>query len=75
MEQSKEVVLEIADIANATQIMKIAIERSAFAADDMSAVAGVYDKFKAFMLQIEAQTKAEQEAQANEAEQAPAVAE
>ena len=54
--------LELADIANATQIMKAAIERGVFRAEEMSGVAGVFDKFNAFLAQIEAQQKAQAEA-------------
>lgn len=60
--QAPEVTLEIVDIANATQIMKAAIERGVFQAEEMSGVAGVFDKFAAFIKQVEAQTQAEQEA-------------
>lgn len=54
--------LELVDIANATQIMKAAIERSVFRAEEMSGVASVFDKFTAFLAHIEAQQKAEAEA-------------
>lgn len=59
--------LELADIANATQIMKAAIERGVFRAEEMSGVAGVFDKFNAFLAQIEAQQKAQAEADAEAA--------
>lgn len=57
--------LELADIANATQIMKAAIERGVFRAEEMSGVAGVFDKFNAFLAQIEAQQKAQAQAEAD----------
>lgn len=60
--QTQDVSLEIADIANATQIIKAAIERQTFQAEEMSSVAGVFDKFAAFMTQVEASAKAEKEA-------------
>lgn len=49
------VTLEIADIANATQIMKAAIERGVFQAEEMSGVAGVFDKFNKFLAEVQAQ--------------------
>lgn len=67
--QAQEVTLEIADIANATQIMKAAIERGVFQAEEMSGVAGVFDKFSTFIAQVQAQAAAEQ-AEAPEASEA-----
>lgn len=64
--QAQEPQLEIVDIVNATKIIKAAIERGVFQADEMSGVAGVYDKFAAFVGHLEAQAAAE--AGANEAE-------
>ena len=40
--------LEFTDIDNATRIIKAAIERGAFQAEEMSGVAAVYDKFCVF---------------------------
>ncbi len=52
--------LEIVDIVNATKIIKAALERSAFQAEELSQVAGVFDKFNAFVAQAEANAKAAQ---------------
>lgn len=65
--QAPEVTLEIVDIANATQIMKAAIERGVFQAEEMSGVAGVFDKFTAFITQVEEAAKAEAAEAADEA--------
>ena len=40
--------LEFTDIDNATRIIKAALERGAFQAEEMSGVAAVYDKFCVF---------------------------
>lgn len=51
--------LEIVDIVNAAKIIKAAIERGVFQAEEMSGVAGVYDKFAAFVGHLEAQASEE----------------
>ena len=51
--------LELADIANATQIMKAAIERGVFRAEEMSGVVAVYDKFRIFRDEVIAKQQAE----------------
>lgn len=73
--KAPEVTLEIVDIANATQIIKAALERGVFQAEELSGVAGVYDKFRAFMTQVEEQAKAAQEVAETETKDIDAVAE
>lgn len=58
--QASEITLEIVDIANATQIMKAAIERGVFQAEEMSGVASVYDKFRVAVAQIQASAASEE---------------
>ena len=57
--QAQPATLEFADIDNATRIMKAAIERSAFQAEEMSGVAAVYDKFRIFRDEVIAKQQAE----------------
>lgn len=53
--------LEFTDIDNATRIIKAALERGAFQAEEMSGVAAVYDKFCVFRDEVVA-ANAQQEA-------------
>ncbi|AUS02977.1 hypothetical protein NVP2275O_396 [Vibrio phage 2.275.O._10N.286.54.E11] len=50
MEQFK---IDVVDIVNATRIIEAAIDRGTFKANEMSGVAGVYDKFASFVKQQE----------------------
>lgn len=67
-EQVQQAGLDLMAIANATKIMKAAIERGVFQAEEMSGVAGVYDQFRAFLAEVEAQQAASAEAEEGTAE-------
>lgn len=75
MEQPKErVSINIQDILAATNIMKVAIERGAFKAEEISQVGMIYDKYNAFINQYNEDMKEQEQMQleqeAKEVEQA-----
>lgn len=57
--QAQPSTLEFTDIDNATRIIKAAIERGTFQAEEMSGVAAVYDKFRAFRDEVVASQQAQ----------------
>ena len=63
--QAQPSTLEFTDIDNATRIIKAAIDRGAFQAEEMSGVAAVYDKFRVFRDEVVA-ANAPQEAEPQE---------
>lgn len=78
MEQPKErVSINIQDILAATNIMKVAIERGAFKAEEISQVGMIYDKYNAFINQYNEDMKEQEQMQleqeAKEVEQADPV--
>ncbi len=64
--QEQDVQLEIVDIVNAKEIIKASIERGVFKAEEISQVAGVFDKFNAFVTHLEEQAKAAQNAEVHD---------
>ncbi len=68
-EQVKEtlspVQLHVADIVNGTTLLKIAIERGAFKAEEIAEVGGVYSKLSAFVQYLQQVAVAESQAASN----------
>lgn len=59
--------LNVADIVNGTILLKVAIERSAFKAEEIAEVGNVYSKLSAFVQYVQAMARAESQAAASEA--------
>lgn len=63
-EQTKAPEITIPDLVNAYNIIKVAIERAAFKAEEVGDVGAVFNKFGAFLKAAEEQQKAQEQAQA-----------
>ena len=61
--------ITVTDISDATQIIKAAIERGVFKAEEMSGIARVFDKFSHFMSEQQALAQAQAQAQADKSTQ------
>ena len=62
------VTLGVADLSNAAQVIDIAVQRGAFRADEVSQVGDVFNKLSAFVNQVQAQQKAQEESEKETAE-------
>jgi len=60
--------LTINDLSTITNIIDLATQRGAFKANELVTVGTVYEKVKTFLGQVQAQTKAAEEAAAETAE-------
>lgn len=70
MEQPKERVnINIQDILAGANIMKVAIERGAFKAEEISQVGMMFDKYNAFINQYNEDMKAQEQMQQEQQEQ------
>lgn len=66
-EQTKAPEITIPDLVNAYNIIKVAIERAAFKAEEVGDVGTVFNKIGAFLKAAEEQQKAQEHAQADAA--------
>jgi translation initiation factor IF-2 len=62
------VTLGVADLSNAAQVIDIAVQRGAFRAGEVSQVGDVFNKLSAFVNQVQAQQKAQEESEKETAE-------